>query len=117
MVTPYTFDITRIIELKKKVDKTIAKIKETKTFAEKNPALKSILNPEALVTPPLYLDMLQLKLLYKIKIPINKEKPNHETILKVEKDIDVIDARCRSTYNFHIAMSRCEWDIVQIILR
>jgi hypothetical protein len=83
MATQYTFDIASIIELKTKAKKTISEIEETKAFAEKNPTLKNILKPEALVTPPLYLEMLQLKHTYELKIPTNQDKSNHKTTLEV----------------------------------
>jgi hypothetical protein len=100
LVTPYTFDIASIIELEKKVEKSIAEIEETKAFAEKNPALKNKLNLDASVTPSLYLDLLKLKHSYKIKIPTSQEKANHERILEVEKDVDIIDNCWKDTYDF-----------------
>jgi hypothetical protein len=70
-------------------------------YAEKNPTIKSKLNPDTLVAPSLYLNMLKLKYSYELKIPTNQERANHETILEVEKDVEIIANRWKETNNFH----------------
>jgi hypothetical protein len=101
MYTPYTLDIPKIIDLKRKIEHNIAEVEETRAYAGKNPAIKRNLTTNALIIPPLYLEILDLKHSYEIKAPINQDRVSHEKTLEIEKDVDILDNRWKEVYDFH----------------